>query len=54
MKVLISNDGTHAHYFQRLAWANAFETHSKYGVKGEFHQMNKNNLKHIVAQPMVL
>ena len=24
MKVLISNDGTHAHYFQRLAWANAF------------------------------
>ena len=26
-----------------LAWASAFETHSKYGVKGEFHQMNKNN-----------
>jgi hypothetical protein len=24
MKVLISNDGTHAHYFQRLSWANAF------------------------------
>jgi hypothetical protein len=26
MRVLISNDGTHAHYFQRMAWANAFQT----------------------------
>ncbi len=25
MKVLISNDGTHAHYYQRMAWANAFQ-----------------------------
>jgi glycosyltransferase involved in cell wall biosynthesis len=24
MRVLISNDGTHAHYYQRMAWANAF------------------------------
>lgn len=24
MKILISNDGIHAHYFQRLAWLNAF------------------------------
>ena len=24
MKILISNDGRHAHYFQRIAWANAF------------------------------
>ena len=24
MKILISNDGTHAHYFQRLSWANTF------------------------------
>jgi len=24
MKILISSDGTHAHYFQRLAWLNAF------------------------------
>lgn len=24
MKVLISSDGIHAHYFQRLAWVNAF------------------------------
>jgi len=24
MKILISNDGTHAHYFQRIAWANVF------------------------------
>ena len=26
MKVLISSDGTHAHYYQRLAWANALQT----------------------------
>ena len=26
MKILISSDGTHAHYFQRLAWANAFNS----------------------------
>lgn len=25
MKILISNDGPHAHYYQRLAWINAFE-----------------------------
>ena len=25
MKILISNDGTHAHYYQRMAWANAFQ-----------------------------
>jgi len=25
MKVLISNDGRHAHYYQRMAWANAFQ-----------------------------
>ena len=25
MKVLISSDGVHAHYFQRLAWMNAFK-----------------------------
>jgi len=24
MKVLIGSDGTHAHYYQRMAWANAF------------------------------
>lgn len=24
MKILISSDGIHAHYFQRMAWANAF------------------------------
>lgn len=24
MKILISNDGRHAHYYQRMAWANAF------------------------------
>jgi hypothetical protein len=24
MKILISSDGRHAHYFQRMAWANAF------------------------------
>lgn len=24
MKILISSDGVHAHYFQRMAWANAF------------------------------
>jgi spore maturation protein CgeB len=26
MKVLISNDGLHAHYYQRMAWANAFRS----------------------------
>ena len=26
MKILISSDGTHAHYFQRLAWVNAFNS----------------------------
>ena len=26
-----------------LAWQNAFEKSSKYGVKGDFHQLNKNN-----------
>jgi|TARA_Y100001947_G_scaffold155412_1_gene161394 hypothetical protein len=26
MKVLISNDGTHAHYYQRMAWANALQS----------------------------
>ena len=26
MKVLISNDGRHAHYYQRMAWANAFQS----------------------------
>jgi len=25
MKILICNDGRHAHYFQRMAWANAFD-----------------------------
>ena len=25
MKILISSDGTHAHYYQRMAWANAFQ-----------------------------
>jgi len=25
MKVLISNDGRHAHYYQRMAWSNAFQ-----------------------------
>lgn len=25
MKVLISNDGIHAHYYQRMAWASAFQ-----------------------------
>jgi len=24
MKVLISSDGTHAHFYQRKAWMNAF------------------------------
>ena len=24
MKILVSSDGTHAHYFQRLSWVNAF------------------------------
>ena len=24
MKILISNDGMHAHYFQRISWSNAF------------------------------
>lgn len=26
-----------------LAWQNAFEKSSKYGVKGDFHQLNQNN-----------
>ena len=26
MKVLICNDGRHAHYYQRMAWANAFDS----------------------------
>ena len=26
MRVLISNDGMHAHYFQRMAWVNALQT----------------------------
>ena len=26
MKILISSDGVHAHYYQRLAWLNAFQT----------------------------
>jgi hypothetical protein len=26
MRVLIANDGPHAHYFQRMAWANALQT----------------------------
>jgi hypothetical protein len=26
MKILISSDGTHAHFFQRLAWLNAFRS----------------------------
>jgi len=26
MKILISSDGKHAHYFQRMAWANAFSS----------------------------
>ena len=25
MKILICNDGRHAHYFQRVSWANAFK-----------------------------
>lgn len=25
MKILIANDGKHAHYYQRIAWANAFK-----------------------------
>jgi len=25
MKILISNDGRHAHYYQRMAWSNAFQ-----------------------------
>ena len=25
MKILICNDGKHAHYYQRMAWANAFQ-----------------------------
>ncbi len=24
MKILICNDGKHAHYYQRMAWVNAF------------------------------
>jgi len=26
MKILICNDGKHAHYYQRMAWANAFQS----------------------------
>jgi spore maturation protein CgeB len=26
MKILIANDGFHAHYFERMAWANAFNS----------------------------
>ena len=26
MKILISSDGTHAHYYQRVAWVNAFQS----------------------------
>ena len=26
MKILISNDGTHAHFFQRMSWLNAFKS----------------------------
>ena len=26
MKILISSDGTHAHFYQRVAWANAFNS----------------------------
>lgn len=26
MKILIANDGKHAHYYQRIAWANAFKS----------------------------
>jgi spore maturation protein CgeB len=26
MKILIANDGYHAHYFERMAWANAFNS----------------------------
>ena len=33
MKVLISNDGTHAHYYQRMAWANALQS---FGIKTAF------------------
>ena len=38
MKILISNDGIHAHYFQRMAWARAF---AECGIKVYFWDCKK-------------
>ena len=32
MKIMISSDGTHAHFFQRVAWLNAFHA---YGIEAQ-------------------
>jgi hypothetical protein len=39
MKVLISNDGTHAHYYQRMAWSNAMQA---CGIKVGFWNINNS------------
>ena len=38
MKILISSDGMHAHYFQRMAWARAF---TECGIKVYFWDCQK-------------
>jgi hypothetical protein len=38
MKVLISSDGMHAHYFQRVAWLNAFRS---LGIDAQMWECNK-------------
>ena len=40
MRILISSDGIHAHYYQRMAWANAF---SSMGFQVHVWDINKTN-----------
>lgn len=40
MRILISSDGIHAHYYQRMAWANAF---SSMGFHVHVWDINKTN-----------
>ncbi len=47
MKILISNDGKHAHYFQRIAWANAFKN---CGFEVGFWDINTNSAYDVFDQ----
>ncbi len=40
MKILIANDGRHAHYYQRIAWANAFRA---CGLDVGFWEINEHS-----------